>query len=197
MIMKDSKKILRGKIIFSFVVILVLILGSGVLGWILTQRIETSNKIIDTIHLFKEAELQLRRQEKNLLIRGYTQDSFLLWQKAKEDFHQRFGELIGLNALTNDEINQIKSNNTVMSETYNKFFDEIKSGQLGENDRSLYDEQFKKIGRETLNIINNILEKEQKAAAKNDSGTDILILVFLVVFIATATFLITNVLKHL
>ncbi len=195
--MEDSKKNLRGKIIFSFVVILILILGSGVLGWVLTQRIETGNKIIDTIHLFKESELQLRREEKNLLIRGYTHERFLQWQKAKEDFHQRFGELIGLTALTNDEINKITMNNTVMSEIYNKFFDEIRTNKLDENGKAQYDEQFKKIGRETLNIINNLLEKEQKATAKNDTGTDILILVFLVVFIATATYLIINVLRHL
>ncbi len=195
--MEDSKKILRGKIIFSFVVILTLILGSGVLGWILTQRIETSNKIIDTTHLFKEAELQLRREEKNLLIRGYSSERFLQWQKAKEDFHQRFGELIGLSALSKDEISKIKMNNTIMSETYNKFFDEIKADKLNDNGKTQYDEQFKKIGRETLNIINNILSKEQAAASKNDSGTDILILVFLVIFISTATFLIINVLKHL
>ena len=195
--MEDSKKILRGKIIFSFVVILTLILGSGVLGWILTQRIETSNKIIDTTHLFKEAELQLRREEKNLLIRGYSSERFLQWQKAKEDFHQRFGELIGLSALSKDEISKIKMNNTIMSETYNKFFDEIKADKLNDNGKAQYDEQFKKIGRETLNIINNILSKEQAAASKNDSGTDILILVFLVIFISTATFLIINVLKHL
>ena len=195
--MEDSKKILRGKIIFSFVVILTLILGSGVLGWILTQRIETSNKIIDTTHLFKEAELQLRREEKNLLIRGYSSERFLQWQKAKEDFHQRFGELIGLSALSKDEISKIKMNNTIISETYNKFFDEIKADKLNDNGKAQYDEQFKKIGRETLNIINNILSKEQAAASKNDSGTDILILVFLVIFISTATFLIINVLKHL
>ena len=169
--MEDSKKILRGKIIFSFVVILTLILGSGVLGWILTQRIETSNKIIDTTHLFKEAELQLRREEKNLLIRGYSSERFLQWQKAKEDFHQRFGELIGLSALSKDEISKIKMNNTIMSETYNKFFDEIKADKLNDNGKAQYDEQFKKIGRETLNIINNILSKEQAAASKNDSGT--------------------------
>jgi Tfp pilus assembly protein PilX len=195
--MEDSKKILRGKIIFSFVVIVLLILGSGIFGWVLTQRIETSNKIIDNIHLFKEAELQLRREEKNLLIRGYSYQRFLQWQKAKEDFHQRFGELIGLNALSKSEIKKIKMNNSLMSETYNRFFDEIKSNTLGNTGKAQFDEQFKKIGRETLNIINNILINEQDSSSKNDSGTDFLILFFLVVFVATATFLIINVLKHL
>ena len=84
-----------------------------------------------------------------------------------------------------------------MSETYNRFFDEIKSNTLGNTGKAQFDEQFKKIGRETLNIINNILINEQNSSSKNDSGTDILILFFLVVFVATATFLIINVLKHL
>ena len=105
--MDDSKKTLRKKIILSFSVMIILILGSGVLGWFLTQQIERSGKIIERVHLFKEAELQLRREEKNLLIRGYSQQRYLRWQKAKEDFHRLFGELIGLNALTGNEINNL------------------------------------------------------------------------------------------
>ncbi len=195
--MEDSKIILRKKIIFSFVIIILLIIGSGILGLILTQQIETSNKIIDTIYQFKDAELQLRRQEKNLLIRGYSYQGFLKWQSAKEDFHRLFGKLIGLNALSENEINKINSNNSILSGTYNKFFDEIRSSKLTENEKTQYDEKFMKIGRSTIQIINNILANEQNISAQSDSETHILILVFWVVFVSTATFLIINVLKNL
>jgi hypothetical protein len=46
-------------------------------------------------------------------------------------------------------------------------------------------------------MINNILAREQNISAKTDWQADILIVIFLVVFIATAGFLIINVLKHL
>lgn len=194
--MGDSK-ILRKKILITFSIMILLILGSGVLGWIFTQKIEKSDSITDTVHLLKEAELQLRREEKNLLIRGYSQQRYLRWQQAKENFHQKFGELIGLKALTVAEINALKKDYTEMSNTYNKFFDEIRSNALIQDDIIKYDTQFKKIGRKTLEMINSILSREQVVSVKTDSQADILIAVFLIVFIATASFLIVNVLKYL
>ena len=192
-----ESKILRKKIFITFSIMILLILGSGVLGWIFTQKIEKSDSITDTVHLLKEAELQLRREEKNLLIRGYSQQRYLRWQKAKEDFHQKFGELIGLKALTNNEISELKKDYTEMSDTYNKFFDEIRSDALSRNEIIKYDTQFKNIGRKTIDLINSILSREQVVSAKTDSQADILIAVFLIVFIGTASFLIVNVLKYL
>ncbi len=190
-------KILKKKIFITFSVIILLILCSGTLGWILTQKIENSNKIIEVVHKLKEAELQLRREEKNLLIRGYSQQRYLRWQKAKENFHQRFGELIGMNALNNNEIIGIKRDYSEMSNTYNKFFDEIRSNNLSKDEIIKYDLEFKKIGRSTIEMINNILSREQNVSSRTDSHANILIVVFLIGFIATAGFLIINVLKHL
>lgn len=189
--------ILKRKIIITFIILLLLILSSGALGWIFTQRIERSNKVIDVVHLFKESELQLRREEKNLLIRGYSTQRYLRWQKAKEDFHQRFGELIGMKALSDSDIARIKFNYTEMSDTYNKFFDDIKTNALSQNEVIKYDDKFKKIGRETLEIINSILAREQRIASRSDSQADILIGVFSTIFVAAAFFLIINVIKHL
>ena len=192
-----ESKILRKKIFITFSIMILLILGSGVLGWIFTQKIEKSDSITNTVHLLKEAELQLRREEKNLLIRGYSQERYLRWQKAKEDFHQKFGELIGLKALTNMEISELKKDYTEMSDTYNKFFDEIRSDALSKDEIINYDTQFKSIGRKTIDLINSILSREQVVSAKTDSQADILIAVFLIVFVGTASFLIVNVLKYL
>ena len=139
----------------------------------------------------------MRREEKNLLIRGYSQQRYLRWQKAKEDFHRLFGELIGLNALTGNEINNLKEEYTEMSDTYNKFFDEIRTTKLSEDEILKYDSQFKTIGRKTLEMINTILTREQEVETKNNLGTDIVIVIFIIIFIATAAFLIINVLKHL
>ncbi|MFZ0453295.1 MAG: hypothetical protein WCE54_21280 [Ignavibacteriaceae bacterium] len=193
----DAPKILKKKIFITFSIMILLILCSGVLGWVFTQRIEKSNNITDITHLLKEAELQLRREEKNLLIRGYSQPRYLRWQKAKEDFHQTFGALIGLKALTNTEISELKEDYSEMSDTYNKFFDEIRSDTLTQDEIINYDSQFKKIGRKTIEMINSILSREQVVSAKTDSQADILIVFFLLVFVATASFLIVNVLKYL
>ena len=79
--MGDSN-ILKKKLIITFTTIFILIIISGVLGWILTEQIENSEKIIEVVHSLKESELQLRREEKNLLIRGYSQQRYLRWQLA-------------------------------------------------------------------------------------------------------------------
>jgi hypothetical protein len=190
-------KILKRKILITFTVMLFLIIGSGILGWILTRQIEKSTNIIEVVHLLKESELQLRREEKNLLIRGYSQDRYLRWQKAKEDFHQKFGELIGMKALNENEINELKSDYTEMSDNYNEFFEVIRSNELSMQDIARYDQEFKKTGRKTLEMINNILAREHDISSNRDWQADLLIAVFLIVFVITAGFLITNVLKHI
>ncbi len=193
----SEPKILKKKIFITFSVIIVLIICSGILGWILTQKIEKSNKITDVVHNLKESELQLRREEKNILIRGYSQQRYLRWQKAKEDFHRNFGELIGMEALSGSEINNLKTEYTEMSETYNQFFDVIRTKALTQDEISNYDNQFKNIGRKTLTMVNDILSREQVNSARTDSLADLIIIIFLIVFIAASGFLIVNVLKHL
>lgn len=190
-------KILKRKIFITFSVMLFLIIGSGVLGWILTRQIEKSTKIIEVVHLLKESELQLRREEKNLLIRGYSQERYLRWQKAKEDFHQKFGELIGMKALDQNEIDELKTDYSEMSDNYSQFFNDIRSNVLSRDQITTYDQEFKKTGRKTLNMINSILTREHAISTGKEWQADILIVVFLVVFIITAGFLIVNVLKHL
>ncbi len=190
-------KILKKKIFVSFAVIIILIICSGILGWILTQKIEKSNKITDVVHNLKESELQLRREEKNILIRGYSQQRYLRWQKAKEDFHRNLGELIGLEALNKTEINNLKTEYSEMSDTYNKFFDVIRLKALSPDEITGYDFQFKKIGRKTLTMVNDILSREQVNSARTDSLADLIIIIFLIVFIAASGFLIVNVLKHI
>ena len=192
-----DQKILKKKIFITFTIMFLLILGSVVLGWVLTQQIEKSDNIVAVVHSLKESELQLRREEKNLLIRGYSQQRYLRWQKAKENFHQRFGELIGMGALTDAEINGVKKDYSEMSGTYKKFFHDIISKSLNQDEIIKYDEEFKTIGRKTLEMINNILSRESKLSASKDLQSDILIGIFLVVFVLTAGFLIVNVLKHL
>lgn len=190
-------KILKKKIFLTFSVIIILIFLSGILGWIITQKLEKSEKIINAVHSLKEAELQLRREEKNLLIRGYSKERYLRWQKAKENFHQRFGELMGMNALNELEIINIKKDYSEMSGIYNKFFDDIRSNTLTQNDKSNYDDQFREIGRKTLGMINSILSREQIISDNTDSQANILIVAFLIIFISAAGFLIVNVIKHL
>lgn len=195
--MKEFQKALKNRVIFSFVVIILLILTSGVLGWLLTKQVEKSDSIIETVHQFKEDELQLRMEEKNLIIRGYSHQRLERWQSAKEDFNQRFGELVGMGALTKDEITKLKAANSEMSKTYNQFFHDIQNHKLSDDEIEQYDAHFKKLGRGSLEIINNILKKEITNSKNVDSRTDILIIIFSVVFVLIAAFLVVNVLKNL
>jgi len=195
--MKEFQKVLKNRVLFSFIVIIILILTSGVLGWVLTKQVEKSDSIIETVHQFKEAELQLRREEKNLIIRGYSQQRLERWQKAKEDFNQRFGQLIGMGALTQDEIKELKSTISEMSDAYNQFFHDIQNHKLSDDEIALYDTHFKQIGRSSLIIIDSILKNETENAKTVNSRTDLLIIIFSVVFVLIAAFLVVNVLKNL
>lgn len=194
--MSEQKK-LKKSLILTFVIIIILIFCSGALGWILTQRIEKNEKAINAVHFLKESELQLRREEKNLLLRGYSDQRYLRWQKAKEDFHEWLGELDGLDALQGSENNELKTDHSENSNTYHKFFENIRSGSLSETEIAGYDEQFKIIGRRTLKTINTILSREQIVSSKTDSMSNILILAFLIIFITSTVFLIINVIKHI
>ena len=195
--MREFQKTLKNRVIFSFVVIIILILISGILGWFLTKQVERSDSIIETVHKFKEDELQLRREEKNLIIRGYSHQRLERWQIAKEDFNQRFGELVGMGALSKDEIKKLKANISEMSKTYNQFFHDIQNHKLSNDEITQYDDHFKKLGRGSLVIIENILKNEMKNSTKVNSRTDVLIIIFSIVFVLIAAFLVVNVLKNL
>jgi CHASE3 domain sensor protein len=195
--MNEFQKALKNKIIFSFVVIIFLILTSGVLGWLMTKEVERSDSVIETVHQFKEAELQLRREEKNLLIRGYSHQRLERWQTAKEDFNQRFGELVGMGALTKDEIKELKATIAEMSTAYNQFFHDIQNHKLRDDEITQYDAHFKKLGRGSLVIIDNILKNEIENSTDVNAKTDLLIIIFSVVFVLIAAFLVVNVLKNL
>ena len=195
--MKEFQKALKNRVIFSFIIIILLIFISGVLGWLLTKEVEKSDSIIETVHQFKEDELQLRMEEKNLIIRGYSHQRLERWQSAKEDFNQRFGELVGMGALTKDEITKLRATNSEMSKTYNQFFHDIQNHKLSDDEITQYDAHFKRLGRGSLEIINNILKKEITNSENVDSRTDILIIIFSVVFVLIAAFLVVNVLKNL
>jgi hypothetical protein len=93
--MNNPTQDLKRKIILSSSIIIILILCYGALGWELMRDIEAVDRTNETAHLFKEAELQLRRDEKKLLIRGYSVERFHRWQRAKEEFYQKLGELTG------------------------------------------------------------------------------------------------------
>ena len=190
-------QLLKKKLAFTFSIIIFLIICSGVLGWFLTKQIEKSDNIINVVHHLKEAELQLRGEEKNLLIRGFSQERYLRWQKAKESFHRSLGELIGLKALGETDVNVLSTDHSELSSIYNKFFDEIRTGALNQTEIAVYDEQFKLAGRKTLATIDNILSREQYTSSSTDTQADVLIVIFLIVFVATVSFLIVNVLKHL
>ena len=102
-----------------------------------------------------------------------------------------------MGALTDTEMNEIKTDYSEMSDTFKSFFNEILSKQLSQEEIINYDEQFKTIGRKTIEMINNILAREQSVSQVKDTQADVLIVIFLVIFISTAGFLIVNVLKHL
>lgn len=195
--MKKSQKALKNRVIFSFVVIIILILTSGALGWLLTKQIERSDSIIETVHQFKEAELQLRREEKNLIIRGYSHRRLERWQNAKEHFNQRFGELVGMGALTKDENKELRATIAEMSTAYNQFFHDIQNHKLSDDEIAQYDAHFKKLGRGSLVIIDNILKNETENSKSVNAKTDVLIIIFSVVFVLIAAFLVVNVLKNL
>lgn len=195
--METTARPLKIKIVLSFSIIMLLILCSGVLGWEITRQIESTDKTTETIHLFKEAELQLRREEKNLLIRGYSAERFHRWQKAKEDFYQKLGELTGMNTLSRDETSELTSSNSAMSDVYKEFFEDIKSGKLTETKSAQYDSDFKKVGQRFIQIIDGVLAREQAVSQKTDHRANLLIIVFSVVFIGTTSFLVINVLRNL
>ncbi len=195
--MKSSPQRLKVEVILSLSTIILLILCSGALGWEITQRIEQTDKTKDTVHLFKEAELQLRREEKNLLIRGYSVERFHRWQAARQGFYQKLGELIGLKALSDTEIDEFQSDNSEMSDAYRTFFDDIKSSELTESKVAQYDMHFKKIGQKSLGLIDDILAREERISRGLDARANILTVVFFVVFIGATTFLGINVLRSL
>lgn len=174
-----------------------LIIISGIIGWVITTEIEKSNSVINNIHDLKEAELQLRKEEKNFLIRGYSTETFNQWQKARDDLYHILGKLEGMNALTSDEAGEFNLTNSELADVYKNFFDEIRSGNLTSSKITQYDKKFKEYGSRSLNLINNILNREQATLNKLELRSNILIILFTIAFVGIASILVMNVLKNL
>lgn len=82
-----------------------------------------------------------------------------------------------------------------MSKAYNQFFHDIQNHKLSDDEIAQYDAHFKKLCRSSLVIIENISKNEMENSIMVDSRTDILIIIFSVVFALIAAFLVVNVLK--
>jgi hypothetical protein len=195
--MRKDEHSFKRKLILSFCIMTALIICSGIIGWVITAEIEKTNLVIDSIHLLKEAELQLRREEKNFLIRGYSTTSFNQWQKAKEDFHHILGKLEGMNALTPAEIIRFDSTNSELANIYKDFFEDIRSGKLTEDQMTKYDKKFKEYGSMSLQLINNILDRNQAILSKLELRSNVLIILFTIAFVGIASSLVISVLRNL
>lgn len=195
--MDNNKQSFRKKLILSLCIMTALIIISGIIGWVITTEIEKSNSVINNIHDLKEAELQLRKEEKNFLIRGYSTETFNQWQKARDDLYHILGKLEGMNALTSDEAGEFNLTNSELADVYKNFFDEIRSGNLTSSKITQYDKKFKEYGSRSLNLINNILNREQATLNKLELRSNILIILFTIAFVGIASILVMNVLKNL
>ncbi|MGC8653460.1 MAG: hypothetical protein ACP5US_05660 [Candidatus Kryptoniota bacterium] len=195
--MSSSEQSFKRKLILSFSIMTALIICSGIIGWVITAEIEKTNSVINSMHLLKEAELQLRKEEKNFLIRGYSTATFNQWQKAKEDFYHILGKLEGMNALTADEIKGFDSTNSALANIYKNFFDDVRSGKLTDDQITKYDKEFKEYGSASLQLINNSLNRNQAILGKLELRSNILIVLFTIAFAAIASSLVISVLRNL
>ncbi len=195
--MEESQVIFKRKLIAALILMIILIIAGSVMGWIITRDAEKNDRIIETIHRFKEAELEIRREEKNLIIRGYLDRRFDRWQKAMSDFTQIFGELIGLEQLSDAEIKEIKSRISEMSKVYNEFIHEIQSHQPSEEEILQYDIKFKNIGRESIGLIETKIKLIEEKIENAESRTYILIAIFTLVFLTIGFYLVISTIKQL
>ena len=99
--------------------------------------------------------------------------------------------------MSEDELNELKSSNSAMSDTYREFFEDIKSGRLTEAKSAQYDTEFKNIGQRSLQLIDGVLARENAVSKQMDSRASLLIVFFSVIFVGTTSFLVINVLRNL
>ncbi len=72
----------KNKIISGFILMAVFLLFIGGLGWYSVEKIDNIENVVITGYQIKTGILECRRQEKNILIRGITEENLVSWQKA-------------------------------------------------------------------------------------------------------------------
>lgn len=177
----------KKQIVISLVVMITLLVAGSIFGWLTSRSLEKSDSILTKTHRLKEAELEVRRQEKNLLIRGFLQEEFNNWQKAKKNLAEILADLNSLEALDSLDILEMDEHLSRRNEISVDFIKNLESGILTQDQKNQFDNEFKKIGRQTIDVIDRIVEKKQIESGNLQSRFNIIIIVLSIFFIVMVT----------
>lgn len=186
---------IKGKLFFGLGITLLMTLALFTTFKVLIKQIKTANNIVITAKNMKVEILEMRREEKNLIIRGFVEEHVKKWESAANRFDSLTTKLQSIKGMSQDENGTLKQGITEFKSIFGDFISDLKAKEkFSTEDADNFDKKFKTFGRKAISIIDGIiihtetvsLKKERQHGIYTTTGFLLLILgmVFLWIFLS-------------
>jgi methyl-accepting chemotaxis protein len=157
---------IKGKMIIFFSIMFIIMLTFLLVLRFFINSIIQDDKTTITIKNMKVDILEARREEKNLIIRGYVQEHITKWENAMAAFDKKADQLNEQHGITPSQHDELSSGTADFQNIFTSFTNDLKNKQKLSNDEiTSYDNKFKVFGRksiELLDTVTSIVEQRNK-----------------------------------
>jgi methyl-accepting chemotaxis protein len=154
---------IKGRLLLGFGITFTIVLSIFITFWIFICEVKQSDAIVVTSKNLKIEMLELRREEKNLIIRGFVDEHVQKWNLAAKRFELQTAMLQSQKGITGEELKILYAGIFDFKEVFTKFTTDLKSkGSFGESETDDYDQEFKIFGRKAISIVDDIIIRTEK-----------------------------------
>lgn len=113
--------------------------------------------------------LEMRREEKNLIIRGFVEEHVKKWESAANRFDSLTTKLQSIKGMSAQENGTLKQGINEFKGIFANFISDLKTkGKFSTEDADNYDKKFKTFGRKAIAIIDGIITHTETASLKKE-----------------------------
>lgn len=176
---------IKGKLVSFFGVIFVILMTFFMISRFFINSIILDDKTTIVIKNMKIDILEARREEKNLIIRGYVQEHITKWDNAIASFDKKADQLNAQHRITAAQHDELSAGVADFQKIFTSFTTDLKNKQSFTKDEiTSYDNQFRVFGRKSIEILDSITSIIEKRSVRTHSMFNI---IFITGFIAVVS----------
>jgi methyl-accepting chemotaxis protein len=148
---------IKGKLITFFGIMLIILTAFFLILRFFINSIIHDDQTAIIIKNMKIDILEARREEKNLIIRGYVQEHITKWENAMAAFDKKADQLNQQHGITEVQHNELSAGIVDFQNIFTTFTTDLKNKQFFSKDEiSSYDNKFKVFGRKSIEILDSV-----------------------------------------
>jgi methyl-accepting chemotaxis protein len=161
---------INGKLFLGLGITLVMTLALFTTFKILIKNLKTANEIVITAKNMKIEILEMRREEKNLIIRGFVEEHVKKWEKAVNRFDSLTTKLNSIKGMSQEENGTLKQGINEFKSIFENFISDLKiKEKFSSEDAENFDKKFKTFGRKAIAILDGIIVHTESVSQKKET----------------------------